>query len=58
MIDVCKCQHAVDSHHEKKYGCLAIHCECQKYRSSEDTERDIPTIRIMKAYPVIGEWYK
>ena len=32
--DECKCGHAPDSHHEKKYGCLTSRCDCAKYVNS------------------------
>lgn len=49
----CKCGHAQDTHHEKKYTCLACFCDCQKYRLFSDPEP--PPRQSFKAAPKVDD---
>jgi hypothetical protein len=51
LKDHCRCEHARESHHEKRYACNAAFCDCEEYRLYTDPyEGDpTPTERIMPA---------
>lgn len=51
LKDHCHCQHAKESHHEKKWNCSALYCDCKKYQLYSDpyVEDPTPTPRTMRA---------
>lgn len=38
LRDECKCGHERDSHHERTHNCLAIHCDCVRFRKPGEPE--------------------
>ena len=42
-----QCQHEKDSHHEGKYNCLVLHCDCKAFKKAGEKEppSQLPTYR-------------